>query len=424
MLTSALLITLALLPNSAVLSAQDSRAADKNTIVALIQENPGRANGNLCPYIAPNDVYTPAPRGYKPFYISHIARHGSRFHQSTGGFTVIDTLRAFDAAGMLTETGKEMLADMEYHKSLNDKAPGALTKRGREEHKGMCRRMVGNYGRVFKKRHTVNSYSTSTQRVLDSRESFLEELNALVPGLKVYQAGSDDPNNGMEVTGFKLTQAEKDQRNSIDARTPARALQEGRNADHFAKTVFKDPSSISADRAWNILGKCFTIGMNLANVDSRDIPDFYRYFTPEELYYTSIGSSPDWWLKHGDMSNPATGAERIGAGIARMIIADAEEALKPGSDVAATLRFSHDSYLLPVMSFMGLTSGKEYVDFENICAGCNVQLIFFRNRKGNVLVKILKNEHESLIDGLDPVMGPYYEWSALKAWMQGRSPLV
>lgn len=89
--------------------------------------------------------------------------------------------------------------------------------------------------------------------------------------------------------------------------------------------------------------------------------------------------------------------------------------MKSGSDVAATLRFSHDSYLLPVMAYLGLTSEKEYVDFENICAGCNVQLIFFRNRKGDVLVKVLKNEHEWAVEGLEPVSGPYYSWDALKA---------
>ena len=73
---------------------------------------------------------------------------------------------------------------------------------------------------------------------------------------------------------------------------------------------------------------------------------------------------------------------------------------------------------------MGLTSEEEYVDFENICVACNIQLIFLRNRKGNVLVKVLKNEQECSVSGLEPYSGPSYEWAALKAYMQSRSTLV
>ena len=423
LLAAASLAALALFTGSLSASAQYTRAADKDAIIALIKENPGRANGNLCPYIAPDDKYTPAPRGYKAFYISHVGRHGSRFHQSTGSFSIIDTLKAYDKAGLLTEAGRWMIGELQQLMDMTMVDPGALTALGRAEHRGICRRMVAGYGRVFRKRHTVNTYSTSTQRVLDSRSSFVEELASLVPGLEINNCDKEEK-SGMEVTGFKMTTEEKNARNSIDARTPARALEAGYTVSHFAGVVLKDPSSLSFERTKSLLGKTFSLGRNFANVDTKGVPDFHRYYTPEEMYYASIGSSPDWYLKHGDLSNPATGAERIGAGIAKMIIDDAEEAMEPGSDIAATLRFSHDSYLLPVMTYFGLTSEKEYVDFENICVACNVQIIFLRNRKGDVIVKVMKNEHECLIDGIEPVTGPYYKWSDLKEYLLSRSDLI
>lgn len=420
----ALLLAFALLFSGIQLNAQSSRAADRNTIVELIKDIPGRGNGNLCPYITPKDRYTPAPAGYKPVYISHIGRHGSRFHQSPN-LAIVDTLKAYDAAGMLTAEGQEIMKELQLLNEMTQAAPGALTKLGAKEHRGICDRMVKKYKVVFKKRHTVNTYSTGSQRVLDSRTNFVDELKTLVPGLTVNMENEDaSVEAAMEVKGFKLTSAEKAQRNTIDIREAVRPLKEGADPTRFASVVLVDPNSLSRDRAQRLLDRTFSFGRNFANVDTEGVPDFHRHYTPEEMYYASIGSSPDWYLRHGDLSNPATGAERIGAGIAKMIIDDAEEAMAPGSDVAATLRFSHDSYLLPVMAYLGLTSEEEYVDFENICAGCNVQLIFLRNRKGNVIVKVLKNEHESLINGLQPFSGPYYEWSALKSYMQSRSSMV
>ena len=39
-----------------------------------------RAGANYFPYPGPSQqVLTPAPAGYEPFYISHFGRHGSRY---------------------------------------------------------------------------------------------------------------------------------------------------------------------------------------------------------------------------------------------------------------------------------------------------------------------------------------------------------
>ena len=35
--------------------------------------------GNYVAYPGPQKVLTPAPKGYRPFYISHYGRHGSRY---------------------------------------------------------------------------------------------------------------------------------------------------------------------------------------------------------------------------------------------------------------------------------------------------------------------------------------------------------
>ena len=44
-----------------------------------------------------------------------------------------------------------------------------------------------------------------------------------------------------------------------------------------------------------------------------------------------------------------------------------------------------------------------------------MQMVFYRNRKGDVLVKFVYNGRERLIRDLKPVSGPYYRWPEVYA---------
>ena len=53
---------------------------------------------------------TPAPRGYKPFYISHYGRHGSRYISRRMGYDIpYNMMCRADSMGLLTLIGNEVL---------------------------------------------------------------------------------------------------------------------------------------------------------------------------------------------------------------------------------------------------------------------------------------------------------------------------
>ena len=93
--------------------------------------------------------------------------------------------------------------------------------------------------------------------------------------------------------------------------------------------------------------------------------------------------------------------------------------------VAADLRFGHDSGLWPLAGLFeleGVGNRCKASDAANRCPGwkwmpmaANLQMVFYRNTSGEVLVKILYNEKETLVRGLAPRSGPYYAWKDLKA---------
>jgi hypothetical protein len=47
----------------------------------------------------------------------------------------------------------------------------------------------------------------------------------------------------------------------------------------------------------------------------------------------------------------------------------------------------------------------------------NLQMVFYTNKNGEILVKLLYNEKETTIPALKPENGPYYDWSVLRQYL-------
>ena len=76
-----------------------------------LKTDPRKAYGTDYPYGFKMGALTPAPRGYKPFYISAYARHGSRYYWNDRLYKQLDTL-LLDAheKQLLTDEGEAFYA--------------------------------------------------------------------------------------------------------------------------------------------------------------------------------------------------------------------------------------------------------------------------------------------------------------------------
>ena len=80
--------------------------ADAQKYNELAKEEIGRVANIYYPYHRLDSVYTDAPAGYKPFYISHYGRHGSRYHTSEKKINgAVSSLQKADQAHLLTADG-------------------------------------------------------------------------------------------------------------------------------------------------------------------------------------------------------------------------------------------------------------------------------------------------------------------------------
>ena len=159
----------------------------------MLREDPDRAGVNTHSYEFREMQATPAPKGYKPVYISHYGRHGSRTNWHISNYNyVIDILEKADSAGILTPEGEELLQEARVVAEVHHGANGHLTRLGEKEHRMIAERMYKNYPGVFRKGSgLVRVESSTVHRCQVSMANFVGELIRLQPGLQ-FEIDSDD----------------------------------------------------------------------------------------------------------------------------------------------------------------------------------------------------------------------------------------
>ena len=98
------------------------------------------------------------------------------------------------------------------------------------------------------------------------------------------------------------------------------------------------------------------------------------------------------------------------------IEADVDAAIARGG-VGADLRFGHDTNLYRLLTLMGIDTKDKPMD-EILPMAANLQMIFYKNAQGRVLVQLLLNERPAIISNLSPLN--IYDWEELKRHVADR----
>ncbi|MBR1575630.1 MAG: hypothetical protein IJ654_04185 [Bacteroidales bacterium] len=400
----------------------------------LIGEDPSRIACQLHCYEVPAFHDTPAPAGYKPFYVSHFGRHGSRYHTSAKAFVpTVTTFRELDQKGLLTDTGRIVMRIIDTLQTLHDDMSGYLTQVGSLEHQGVAERLYERCPRVFRQRgrRDVLAVSSTVVRCNQSMMNFCTALKGKAPALDFHYY-----TNGR--TDEALTRVRHGGRNPIyppkdDSMEKVDSIRRSRiDPTLFAHRMFTDSAAAAAciknGNMQSFMGTLISHGVIGQCLDEKVEP-IYPYFTEDELFNYWVYRNAATLNAHGFSYENGEVLRRVGKLIVTDILEKADEALSDGSTKAADLRFSHDGGVLPLIFYLGLEGndhtwrlGEEWEHgwyaFQQIPMCTNVQMIFYKNRKDDVLVKFLHNERETTITRLQPWKGPYYKWADLRPYLQ------
>ena len=367
-----------------------------------------------------------APKGYKPFYISHYGRHGSRYHYTYDYLGSLDkVLHHADSLDNLTPDGELLLAQVDSIQAEHKDMLGNITYKGQREIKLISQRMSDRFPDVFnsRERNMIDAYSSIVRRCVVIMAVSASELLRCNPTLDVNFRSDDITYREFINLGHHNNEARKYYRPLM--------FDELKKIDWSGVSlkIFKNPSMAMgesfdhAEDLWNYWAICQCMGT--VNID------ILKYFTMDQLLRHWQVQSGYWYLMN--LCTDVFGDRNIYgvSGLINDFVTKADAAIA-GNNVAATLRYGHDSTLLPFAAALGLKDFSsvhsvnnlpiDYWDNASMIGMCsNVQIVFYRNKKNDILVKFLYNEKETSIPDLKPVYGGcYYDWEAVRTLYTSR----
>ena len=411
------LLTFMLLLLTVGAAAQTSRRA--------LTRDLGRTGSNYFAYPGPSQrVLTPAPAGYEPFYISHYGRHGSRY--MTDNKFYVQAIGKLDTAaqlGILTPKGAEVLAKLRTGYADAKMRDGDLTKLGGRQHREIAHRMYDRFPEVLSLPLRVDAKSSTVGRCMISMFNFCQELQGLNPALDIrMDASNHDMRYVVENHRVKPEKAPamEDYKHRLGvmwdkAHTPARLMRTLFTDVRKAETFVDGPELKEA---------LYNVAEDLQNVPELEL-SLMDIFTKDELFdmWTCYNAS---WLIDCGLVPGSTPSYLQQKEVRDSIESIADRVIREGKP-GLTLRFSHDSSVLPLAYMMGLKEAMgarpdiehlyKYISIDRLIPmAANIQLVFYRkDGSDDILVKFLLQENETTLP-IKTDCAPYYHWQDVKRY--------
>lgn len=367
-------------------------------------------------YPEPTGQHYAAPKGYDAFYISHYGRHGSRWITSDDRYSrVIDVFKAHE----LTDLGKDVLQRLNIVWEDAQGRGGDLTPLGERQHKDIAERMFNNYPNVFKTGVDISARSSIVVRCIMSMSAFCERLKELNPSLQITKEANQ---RYMKYLAYTTPEAEAFASNKSDWRKDFYQYEnENIHPHRLIASLFKHPEEIRQPH--ELMMGLYWIASDIQNTELRTSLSFYDIFEKEELF--GIWKTINYRMYLCNAAAPLNKgvAPKSASSLLENILESADQAIEKGTG-GATLRFGHDTYFIRLLALMQIegcsnaeTNPDRYYqawqDFRVSPMAGNLQMIFYKNKKGNVLVKFLHNESEVKIP-IKSETGFYYNWNDVK----------
>lgn len=397
-----------------------------------IHDNILLSASNLTAYIDPAPDYklTPTPKGYEPFYLSHYARHGSRWLTSDGQFTdMLKPLRKAHQLGKLTPKGEELLAAVEEFYKGSYKRIGDLTTVGERQHHRIGRRLTERFPEIFgAKNAEVDARSTVVLRCMLSMVAECEELTAFNPRLRIHNDASESLQYYMNARETPAVREGMSKRGKV----LNHYIEKWLRPERFCAQLFNDADYVrdSVDQR-RLMRSAFPVCANMQSHDNG--LNLWPYFTEDECYDLWRTFNVQWYLMIGNAPQTDNMGPLRQLNLLQNVIETADTILHSPTFHGATLRFGHETVVMPLAALLELddvahsvenldTLDRVFFNYRIFPMACNVQLVFYRpkkGRKGDILVKALLNEREVTLP-VKTKQYPYYKWKDLRKYYQGK----
>ena len=397
--------------------------AQGSSALEQLKADPRKAYGMDYPYTFTTQQLTKAPKGYKPFYISHYSRHGSRYYWNALLYQELSTLlTTAHEKQLLTPEGEAFYERFMDAKDELTAGVSELSDLGWEQHQRIARTMYNNFPEVFKHGGNVLAISSLSGRCVLSMSAFCQELVQCNPNIEIREQSARKTLDGVVPTNNQ---------NPLKRKFPRVKARWEQNRDKFPfdeslrdkviKRVFTNTDSLP--------GNLHHIGSNLISLYT-SLPNIGHEGMMGNLI-TDDEIMAQWEQSNLGSYSWVFGPQYEMIPILEDIIKKADAVIEGSSDHISDLRFGHDTCLGPLTVLMGLNGAdldpEDPFEVKNCyqnwqtCKASNIQLVFYRGKKGNddILVKCLLNGVEAQLPAYTDHF-PYYKWADLRQFYQVR----
>lgn len=387
-----------------------------------------KAGGVYLAYPTVETKQTPAPKGYKPFYVSHYGRHGSRYLLSDRDYQwIIQLMEKAETVNGLTPLGHDVLKRLNMVWEEAQGRAGDLTPLGVRQHQGIAERMSKNFPEVFRGKRHVSARSTVVYRCAMSMVAFGDRLKQLNPQLDM---------------SYEMSEKYMSYLNYHSARSNAfthgmkgpwveeyRKFEEAQvHPDRLVSTLFSNADFIRCEvNPSELMWGLYWIAVDMQDMETP--VSFFDLFTAKEMF--DLWQCVNYRFYMGN-ANPLASNGIVMANaksLVENILESADAAIKDRS-IAATLRFGHDGNVIPLLALLQIENFdvavagpaevyKHWCDFKATPMASNVQIVFFENKAGDILVKFMHNENEVHVP-VKTDQWPFYHWNDVKEYYQKR----
>ena len=407
-----MLVAVALFPGAAALAQRTE---------SELTEKPDKVFGSYYVYEAPEAALPKPPRGYKPFYISHLGRHGARYALTHYDVVMagLDTARAL---GLLSTRGEEFYSRYKAFYAVAGNHEGELTEKGAAQQRGIARRMFKRFPAVFRGKTSLFAVSTTVPRVVRSMEAFLSEMEGLDRSISVKSESSIEHQRYIDPTERKNPGAYPRRDVAAAVKASNERFVSRMDWKGFAGRLFTSPAEFEKHFDKFSFELCvYRFVQSLPCLDT-DYSGFDSLFTKRQLRDLFYADNYRSYVTDGMCPQNNRLRPLVSYVLLDEIIRSAEEDMVAGPQLR--LRFSHDSALMPLLSLMDV-NGMGFSTLNpdavadrwrlfDIPMGCSLQFVFYR-KKGctDYLVLPLLNEVPASLP-FQPVAEGYYSWNDFK----------
>lgn len=381
-----------------------------------------KAGGVYYAYPVNESLNTAPPKGYKPFYISHYGRHGSRYLISDDDYKrTLDLLHDAHEAGALTPLGEDVYGRVKRVWVEAEGRGGDLSPLGVRQHKAIAQRMYDAYPEVFAGDPSMSARSTIVMRCALSMDAFCEALKERKPSLDITREAS---NRYMGYLNYHSPEScEFNSERGPWWEEYRKFEEEHTNPDRIVASLFGDKDYVRRKvNPGQLMWGLYWLAVDMENMETDE--SFMDIFEPQELFDLWQCFNFKFYVADSNYA-PNNGMNFDNCKpLLRNIIDSAQQVISAGGN-GATLRFGHDGNLIPLTGLLGMENCYNSVtdpdDFKDVFRtyqispmAANVQIVFFRNKSGDVIVKFMLNEREIAIPELETDMFPFYSWDDVK----------